>query len=85
MHKRAIRSDFGILEWLHNSRYHGRTEARSMDQLIPALYDNPNPNSPNAAQKTAAEPFRMELAALIGAKLNNNSFLSIASGLSMVV
>src|SRR3954452_12977876 len=37
MHKRAIRSDFGILELLYDSRYHGRTEARSMDQLIPTL------------------------------------------------
>jgi hypothetical protein len=40
-----------------------------MDGLVPALVNNPGANNPLNTQ--AAEPFRMELAALIGAKLND--------------
>ncbi|HEY2253587.1 MAG TPA: hypothetical protein VGH74_21075, partial [Planctomycetaceae bacterium] len=52
----------------------------SMDNQVPANYDTPNANNQlngvtasgtPVTGATAAEPFRLELAALIGAKLNN--------------
>jgi hypothetical protein len=53
----------------------------SMDGLVPANFDTPNTNNTLTGTTgsgkaisgtTAAEPFRMELAALIGAKINNS-------------
>ena len=49
----------------------------SLDNYAPANYDNPYAKAANAKQTTAAEPFRMELAALIGATLHNSPWNSL--------
>jgi hypothetical protein len=45
------------------------TNTTGMDDLVPVQVDTPNGSNP--LNKASAEPFRMELAALIGAKLND--------------
>ncbi len=55
------------------------TNTTGMDDLVPALTDTANGSNP--LNKASAEPFRMELAALIGAKLSDPvTFVNAATG-----